>query len=295
MIAAFVDGTLARAKHGLTATCPECKGKLYPRLPDHTVPHWAHNPLPDGQTRDCSRDAGEMSEWHRAWQDTRADLECIEVAGDTVDANGHQIFADVKNAAGTVIEFQRSRIGDDEIQRREKYWRKGIWVVDGLPSEDGEERVRLERLPDDTQDDYWRFRWPRMPRLIYAATWPVWIDVGERGMLQKKFAENGRGGGWLVTREWFITEIVNGAKMVLHNHLARSDSTRIRAKTVARTTVSEQHDLAEMPVNCIRPIPDEPCCGKHHTGIQGEPIILSCMLCPNSPTYWRLSHDHPTA
>jgi hypothetical protein len=34
---------------------------------------------------------------------------------------------------------------------------------------------------------------------------------------------------------------------------------------------------------------ENPCCGKRHPGVAGEPLKLACQLCPKSPTYWRLS------
>jgi hypothetical protein len=29
------------------------------------------------------------------------------------------------------------------------------------------------------------------------------------------------------------------------------------------------------------------CCGGHFPGAAGDPLVLACQLCPNSPTYWR--------
>jgi hypothetical protein len=41
------------------------------------------------------------------------------------------------------------------------------------------------------------------------------------------------------------------------------------------------------------PVTDEPttegtrCCGERAPGRAGEQPVIACMLCPNSPTYWR--------
>jgi hypothetical protein len=41
------------------------------------------------------------------------------------------------------------------------------------------------------------------------------------------------------------------------------------------------------------PVTDEPmtvgaaCCGERAPGRPGEPPVIACMLCPNSPTYWQ--------
>jgi hypothetical protein len=247
MIAALVNGKLARADYGLPAACPECHGEVYARLPAHAIRHWAHKPLPDGQVRDCTRDAGEMSEWHRAWQAERTDLACIEVQGEG-------FRADVVNAAGFIIEFQRSRITEDEVRRREQYWRKGVWVADGHPDEEDRPHIELNRLPgENIVDDYWRFTWRPMPGLVSVARWPVWVDVGDRGMLQVAFVERGRGRGWLVPRQWFIDEVINGTKLTIRSHVAKSQSDRNQERKASRARPERDEDLSQIPVYCYRP------------------------------------------
>jgi hypothetical protein len=157
-----------------------------------------------------------------------------------------------------------------------------------LPNEEGRERIRLERLPDQSAaDDYWRFRWAPMPKLLYVASWPVWIDVGERGLLQVRFVQQGRGGGWLTNRQWFIDEVVNGTKLTLRTHAVPSQTSKPRKRGAARATTEKEEDLSEIPVNCTRPIINEPCCGERWPHIQREWLGPSCQLCPQSPTYWR--------
>lgn len=44
-------------------------------------------------------------------------------------------------------------------------------------------------------------------------------------------------------------------------------------------------------IECANPTEAAPptgsCCGERDTGVQGQPLKLSCQLCPKSPTYWR--------
>lgn len=282
MIAALIEeGKLARAAEGARGQCPECKGKVYARVPEHAIRHWAHTPLPDGQERYCSRDSGEMTEWHYSWQSERTDLSCIEVA-----VGPHR--ADVVNAGGIVIEFQHSTITPDDVTAREQHWRKGVWVLDGTPGEEGKERVQVRRRPDQDPDDPYRaFKWPRANLVLYRAKWPVWIDVGS-GCLQVRFVpQGGMGGGWLVTKEWFVKEVVNGSRMTLRSHVVPKAMSKSGRKRTGRAREETQEDLAEIPVQCTRPMPNEPCCGQHSPGVSGEPIVLACQLCPASPTYWR--------
>lgn len=285
MIAAVVAGKLARASHGARATCPECRGSVYARMPEHAIRHWAHTPLPDGETHQCSRDSGEMSEWHRKWQFQRTDLQCIEVVGE-----GHR--ADVINAGGIVIEFQRSSITPEDVTARERYWRKGVWVLDGTPNEEGEERVELRRHPDQPENDPYRsFHWPRAPLLLYRAKWPLWIDLGKPGLLQVRHAAQSRGGGWVVEREWFIDEVINGSRMTLRTHTVSRPKTREARKRIGQARQETEEDLSDLPINCNRPVwasaIDAPCCGMRYPAVAGDPLVLACQLCPASPIYWR--------
>lgn len=42
-------------------------------------------------------------------------------------------------------------------------------------------------------------------------------------------------------------------------------------------------------IECVKPVVATaiPCCGERPPGAAGEPLKLSCQLCPTSPTYWR--------
>jgi len=220
MIPALVNGVLARATRGARGACPSCGDEVYARIPDHAIRHWAHIPLPDGEARGCDNARGEMTEWHLEWQNERTDLTCIEVSGpDGI----HK--ADVITPGGFIIEFQHSLIPREDIESREQYWRKGMWVLDGTPREDDdEERVRIRRKPDQSPADQWRmFEWPRAPLLISRAEWPCWIDLGEKvGLLQVELLHHNRqplaGNGWLVDRQWFVDEIVNGKRFLFRSH-----------------------------------------------------------------------------
>lgn len=250
MIVALHDGKLARATSGARAVCPECRNDVYARMPDNAIRHWAHIPLADGLERECSSDAGEMSEWHRAWQWLRADEDCIEVRGD-----GHR--ADVINAGGFAVEFQHSSISPEEITKRERYWRKGLWVLDGTDSSEGKQRVGLKVKPGQPADDPYRFfTWARAPLLLYRAKWPCWIDLGEdRGLLQVRVANDGRGNGWWVSRRWFIDEVLNGRRPTLRQHVVRSPAAAGPKKRIGRARAETDADLRELVRPCHRPTP----------------------------------------
>jgi hypothetical protein len=246
VIVAVLNGQLARATSGARASCPECGNAVTARIPEHAIRHWAHMPLAGDEDRGCSNEPGEMSEWHRHWQWLRTDLSCIEVA-----RGAHR--ADAINEAGDVIEFQHSSISPEDIESRERFWRRGVWVLDGTPREN-EERVEVRRRPDQPVDDpYCSFKWNRAHQLLYRADWPCWIDLGERfDMVQVRSAAQGRGNGWLVSREWFIKEVLNGGRRTYRNHIPRAV---IVAKKKRQGTArpETEADLVELIRPCDRP------------------------------------------
>lgn len=250
MIVAEFEGRLSTAIAGSRARCPGCKGAVYARLPPGITRHWAHLPLPDGQERDCDHDAGEMSEWHRAWQYTRTDPTCIEVVRG-------QFRADVINAGEFVIEFQHSALPPQKVEQREQFWGRGLWVVDGT-ERGADNSITVRRKPTQPADDPWRsYRWPRSPSLLFRAKWPCWIDLGESGLLQVWGAEAGRGNGWLVSKQWFVDEVVNGTRAVLRRHDPRRTEARIgKLKPTGEPRTVTEANLTALVRDCARPSVD---------------------------------------
>lgn len=294
MIPALVDGVLQRATAGARGLCPECKGDVYARIPDHAIRHWAHTPLPDGELRNCSRDSGEMSEWHRGWQWERSDLSDIEVTRDE-----HR--ADLVNPAGIVVEFQHSSIPPEDVKEREAFWKRGVWVIDGTHIDDGESRVKVRRHPDqDPSDPYRSVQWPRPPLILYRAKWAIWIDLGaspesegtltgdHRGLIQVRNFSEGRGNGWLVSREWFVDNVINGNFATYKSHRPAPDSAKAR-KRVGTARPEKAEDLAEFDVNCDRVVSDyEPCqvCGGEIVAGPWIDLHPACAMWPDQATVY---------
>lgn len=299
MIPALVDGVLQRATAGARGLCPECKGDVYARIPDHAIRHWAHTPLPDGQERNCSRDSGEMSEWHRSWQWERSNLSDIEVTRDE-----HR--ADLINPAGIVVEFQHSSISPEEIKSREAFWKRGVWVIDGTHIDDGEPRVKVRRHPDqDPSDPYRSVQWSRAPLILYRAKWAIWIDLGteedsndtllaanHRGLIQVRNFSDSRGNGWLVEREWFVENIINGNLATFKSHKpGTTDSDKAR-KRVGTARPEKAEDLAEFDVNCARVATEindyEPCqvCGGEIVAGPWIDLHPACAMWPEKATVY---------
>ena len=88
------------------------------------VHHWAHK-----GSRDCDPWWENETEWHRNWKN-EFPVEWQEVIHRSKDGEKH--IADVKTANEWVIEFQHSLIDPEERRARNNFYRKLVWVVDGM-------------------------------------------------------------------------------------------------------------------------------------------------------------------
>lgn len=100
---------------GQKCLCPICKGEVFGKIYLDKQNHFAHKHNPS-----CSYYTGSISDWHINWQ---SKFENIEVR---YPEKG--LRADVVMPKKTVIEFQNSRITFEEIKRREKGYKKMIWL-----------------------------------------------------------------------------------------------------------------------------------------------------------------------
>lgn len=63
------------------------------------------------------------------------------------------------------------------------------------------------------------------------------------------------------------------------------------AKPVTNTADNE-HRQENTVTDQTAPAAEESlCCGERIPGVAGEPLKLSCQLCPKSNSYWRLPED----
>lgn len=121
---ALVEGHRREAEPGLPGHCPLCGSAMVARCGDVRVRHWAHR-----GRRICDHWWETETPWHRAWKD-HFPVEWQEVRHVAEDTEVH--IADVKTEHGQVIEFQHSYLSPDERRAREAFYRRMVWVVDGL-------------------------------------------------------------------------------------------------------------------------------------------------------------------
>jgi competence CoiA-like predicted nuclease len=94
--------------------CPSCGSSLIPKCGQILCWHWSH------KTLDCDPWYEPESEWHRNWKNLFPD------DWQEVTIGNHR--ADVKTPRG-VVEFQASSISSTEVQEREDFYGRMIWVV----------------------------------------------------------------------------------------------------------------------------------------------------------------------
>lgn len=124
---ALVDGKKSEAYPRAQGYCQGCGRSLIPHCGRHKVWHWQHPP-----SENCDPWAEVETEWHRKWKDF------YPVSWQEVplrDSSGELHIADVRTPHGLVIEFQRSTIKPEEVEARERFYRRMIWVIDGSRNE----------------------------------------------------------------------------------------------------------------------------------------------------------------
>jgi hypothetical protein len=121
---AFVNGEMREAERGLAGECRGCGKPMLARCGRVRIKHWAHK----GKIT-CDAWLKDKTEWHINWQDhfPKPWQEFRFVA-----ENGEMHIADVKTIKEWVIEFQHSPLAHEERQARNDFYKKLVWVVDGM-------------------------------------------------------------------------------------------------------------------------------------------------------------------
>jgi hypothetical protein len=183
MFYAEVNGIRRLAEPELVALCPLCRQPVLAKCGAVKAWHWAHR-----AGSDCDAWAEPVGAWHLSWQ-ALAPAERVEVA-----LGLHR--ADIVGDDDMVIELQHSPIGAAEIERRERYYGRMVWLFDATC------RFRLA-----TSGEYAFFALSGA-EAITACTEPVCLDFGsalvEVTSFTRAFA-GCSGFGRLRDRRWFLS------------------------------------------------------------------------------------------
>ncbi|MBI1223855.1 MAG: hypothetical protein GC192_01345 [Bacteroidetes bacterium] len=122
---ANVDGEKREAFQGGKGLCDCCNQETVAKCGTQKIHHWAHKSL-----KHCDDWWEPETEWHRQWK-SFFPKEWQEVVHFDLKT-GEKHIADIKTESGIVIEFQNSPMDIPEMESREKFYQKMVWVINAL-------------------------------------------------------------------------------------------------------------------------------------------------------------------
>jgi len=167
----LVNGVKSEAIKGARGACPYCGAELIARCGDVKMNHWAHK----GKLV-CDVWWENETEWHRAWKNNFP-VEWQEIIH-IDESTGEKHIADTKSTEGWVLEFQHSPIKTEEIQSRNKFYKRIIWVVDGLRRE--RDRKQLDKTYEHGSTfETNNFQFKEIDFLEFSRLLMVWSNCGK--------------------------------------------------------------------------------------------------------------------
>lgn len=168
------DGTkITPGYSGQRARCPGCDNVVVARCGRIMADHWSHL-----SGTDCDPWTEPLSLWHLKWQTYLASQGAEIEARIEKDGKVHRADAKLKN--GIVVELQHSHISVQEIEEREAFYEKMIWVFDI--------RKAYAKNRFDLRQGYnhYTFRWKHPRKSVAYANCQVRLDLGEGKIFQLK-------------------------------------------------------------------------------------------------------------
>jgi len=132
-----------RPKKGISTRCQCCNEILIPKCGKIRIHHWAHN------SNHCDKWWESETEWHRDWKNQFPEDWREKIKFDSENDNEKHICDIYNPNLELVIEFQNSPISVTELESREKFFNKMLWVVNSVstqielkPIEEGEKEIQ---------------------------------------------------------------------------------------------------------------------------------------------------------
>lgn len=186
---ALINGHRTQAAPGLRGTCPGCGGVVLAKCGTILTWHWAH------EAADCDPWSEPESAWHLNWK------AAFKRSRTEVVIGPHR--ADVVTPGGTIVEFQHSPISAEDIQAREQFYGRMVWLFDGRAIR---KNFEMRRKDGNVRT----FRWKHPRKSMWACDKPIYIDFGEDGIFAMRRVYSkvpcGGWGEWL-TRQQFIARV----------------------------------------------------------------------------------------
>jgi len=120
---ALVNNNRESPQPKLRGKCPACGQECLSKCGSRIIWHWAHH----GRLH-CDPWWENETEWHLQWKSLfpEAFREIVDFDNET----GEKHVADIKTERGLVIELQHSAMPPEELQAREQFYKRMIWIVD---------------------------------------------------------------------------------------------------------------------------------------------------------------------
>lgn len=176
MIWGIKDNEKIRATPKGTATCSMCKNELVPKCGVIKIWHWAHKSL-----NDCDNWHESESEWHLNWKNEFPKEQqeiTIKKYNTKLNYDGSKKYineienhrADIKTPL-RVIELQNSPISSKEINERENFYGKMVWLLNG--------KTLCKGMKMRKENGIIKFRWYHPPKSWWIAKKPIYIDFSD--------------------------------------------------------------------------------------------------------------------
>mgnify|MGYP001491000210 CR=1 FL=1 len=119
----FKTNQRVRPQKGLIAHCQCCNEILIPKCGKIRIHHWAH------KSNHCDKWWEPESVWHRNWKNQFPE-DWREIVKFDQENENEKHICDIYNPnLELVLEFQNSPISSTELESREKFYNKMLWVV----------------------------------------------------------------------------------------------------------------------------------------------------------------------
>ena len=158
MLYGLNNGVRIEATPNAQAVCQCCNSELIPKCGNINVWHWSHK-----FKVHCDDWYEPETQWHKGWKN-EFPKDCQEVVFKD-ELTGEKHVADVYLPKGLVLEFQNSNISSEEIQQRENFYKKMIWVING-------DKFYQNLI----HSDHGNFLWKHRKKCWLVAKMPIFIS-----------------------------------------------------------------------------------------------------------------------
>ena len=211
---AVVDGIRRKPFRDGKGECQICGQAVTACCGEIVTHYWRHDSLAD-----CDPWSEGITQWHLNWQDLVAE-EFREVPLPTLPEKPiHR--ADIRTAAGKIIEFQHSFLSPEEIREREHFYGNMVWVFDATNN-------RFAALPSGDRV----FFSLNTTKHIQVCQKPVFLDFGRFIVEVEQFTDlfdKFSGFGLKRDKRWFVESHLSDSLPLNFAVFAEESETQDRA------------------------------------------------------------------